>query len=154
VAELVRSPARVYPVGRLDAESTGLLVLTNDGDLAHRLSHPSSGVEKTYHATVRGRIDDAALRRLREGVELDDGRTAPARVRLLGKRDRTSMVEVIIHEGRNRQVRRMLEAVGHRVLALHRPRYGPLELGSLPPGASRPLRAGELRDLRRAAGLG
>jgi pseudouridine synthase len=87
-------------------------------------------------------------------VELDDGRTAPARVRLLGKRDRTSMVEVIIHEGRNRQVRRMLEAVGHRVLALHRPRYGPLELGSLPPGASRPLRAGELRDLRRAAGLG
>jgi 23S rRNA pseudouridine2605 synthase len=153
VADLVDVPVRVYPVGRLDAETTGLLVLTNEGDLAHRLSHPSSGVEKTYHARVRGRPDEAALQRLRDGVELEDGRTAPARVRLLRGDDRVSNVEVVIHEGKNHQVRRMLDAVGHRCFALHRPRYGPLQLGDLPAGRSRPLRPAEVRDLRRAAGL-
>jgi pseudouridine synthase len=152
VADLVRSPVRVYPVGRLDAETTGLLLLTNDGDLAHRLSHPSSGVVKTYQATVRGLPSNFELERLRRGIQLEDGMTAPASVRLLRGGERTSVIELSIHEGRNRQVRRMLEAIGHRAVALHRPSYGPLALGSLAVGHVRALTRTEVAALRRAAG--
>jgi 23S rRNA pseudouridine2605 synthase len=153
VADLVEADVRVYPVGRLDADTTGLLLLTNEGELAHRLAHPSSEVEKVYRATVRGRPSEVALQRLRDGVELEDGPTAPAHVKMLRVGDRASTVEVAIHEGRNRQVRRMFDVVGHRVLGLHRSRYGPLALGELPRGQTRPLRPAEVRALRRAAGL-
>ncbi len=152
VADLVKSPVRVYPVGRLDAETTGLLLLTNDGDLAHRLSHPSSGVVKTYQATVRGLPSNFELERLRRGIRLEDGPTAPASVRMLRAGDRQSVIELSIHEGRNRQVRRMLEAIGHRAVALHRPSYGPVSLGGLAPGQVRPLTRAEVAALRRAAG--
>src|SRR5512146_2885208 len=121
VVELVGHPARVVPVGRLDAETTGVLLLTNDGDLAHRLAHPRYGVDKVYVVETWRQPDDAALERLRAGVELDDGPTAPARVRRLD----LARIELTIHEGRNRQVKRMFEAVGHRVKRLHRSRFGP-----------------------------
>jgi 23S rRNA pseudouridine2605 synthase len=147
VVSLVPSARRLYPVGRLDADTTGLILLTDDGELAHRLTHPSFEVPRTYHAKVRhGPVREEALRRLREGVELDDGRTAPARVKRLGP-DR---VEITIHEGRKRQVRRMLEAVGHPVIALERVRFGPLWLGKLEEGRHRRLTAAEIEKLRRA----
>src|SRR5437764_14548819 len=117
VVELApKGAGRLYPVGRLDADSTGLILLTNDGDLAHRLTHPSFEVPKTYRARVKGRVGNEDLARLREGLELEDGRTAPARARRLGDHE----IELTIHEGRKRQVRRMLEAVGHRVVELER----------------------------------
>jgi 23S rRNA pseudouridine2605 synthase len=122
VVQLVPSEPRVFPVGRLDADTEGLLLLTNDGDLAHRLTHPSFGVEKEYLAEVEGRVSSVAVRRLREGVELEDGVTAPARVSLLAP----NLVRIAIHEGRNRQVRRMCEAVGHPVTRLVRSRIGPV----------------------------
>jgi 23S rRNA pseudouridine2605 synthase len=151
VVELVRSPRRLYPVGRLDADTTGLLLLTNDGELAERLTHPRYGVEKLYRARVEpARVSDAALNALSSGVALDDGPTSPARVRRLGK----GVVEVAIREGRKRQVRRMLEAVGHRVVSLERVAFGPLRLGDLGPGASRLLSDSEVASLRDAAGLG
>ena len=139
--------ARLYPVGRLDAESTGLLLLTNDGDLANRLTHPSFEVAKTYRVTVTpAPVPERALRALRGGVALDDGPTAPARVRQTGP----GVLEIAIHEGRNRQVRRMCEAVGHRVTALARIRFGPLVLGDLPEGAHRRLSTAEVERLRAA----
>ena len=139
---------RLYPVGRLDADTTGLILLTNDGDLAHVLAHPRHGVARTYRATVGGGpVGARALRLLREGVELEDGRTAPARVRRL----RSGELELTIHEGRKRQVRRMCAAVGHPVLDLRRVAFGPLRLGDLPPGAHRRLTAAEVERLRRAA---
>ena len=145
VVSLVPSSRRLYPVGRLDADTTGLILLTDDGALAHRLTHPSFEVPRTYHAKVRrAPVRDEALRALREGVELEDGRTAPARVKRLGP-DR---VEITIHEGRKRQVRRMLEAVGHRVIALERVRFGPLWLGRLEEGRYRRLTAAEVEKLR------
>jgi len=144
VVGLVGHPARIVPVGRLDADTTGALLLTNDGELAHRLAHPRYEVEKVYEAACRTRPTDEALRRLRHGVELDDGPTRPARVRRLGG----NRVELTIHEGRNRQVRRMLEAVGHPVSGLHRSRYGPLTLEGLEPGAWRELEASEIGRLR------
>jgi 23S rRNA pseudouridine2605 synthase len=148
VVSLVRATARLYPVGRLDAETTGLILLTNDGELANRLTHPSFEVPKTYRATVSGGpVRDAAIRALRAGVELDDGLTAPARVR----RVTADTVELTIHEGRKRQVKRMCEAVGHPVKRLERIGFGPLELGDLKPGRYRRLRAGELRRLSAAA---
>jgi 23S rRNA pseudouridine2605 synthase len=151
VTELVDSAARLYPVGRLDAETTGLILLTNDGELANRLTHPSYEVERAYHATVEPRpVAGAALRALREGVQLEDGRTRPARV----AQTRAGVLEIVLREGRKRQVRRMCEAVGHRVVALERTRFGPLSLGRLPRGRSRRLREGEVERLRRAAGLG
>jgi 23S rRNA pseudouridine2605 synthase len=153
VVELVDSPARLYPVGRLDADSTGLLLLTNDGDLAARLMHPRHGVEKTYEATVVGAVTAETAARLAAGVELDGRRTAPAHVRILRASGRQSVVEIVLHEGRKRQVRRMCEAVGHHVLSLHRSAYAGLRLGSLAPGASRPLRQAEL-ELLRSAGMG
>jgi 23S rRNA pseudouridine2605 synthase len=140
--------ARLYPVGRLDADSTGLILLTNDGDLANALTHPSFEVPKTYRANVHGgAISERDLRRLREGIELDDGKTSPATVRQL----RAGVIELTIHEGRKRQVRRMLEAVGHRVEKLTRIRFGPLELGDLSEGHVRPLRPAEIELLRKAA---
>jgi 23S rRNA pseudouridine2605 synthase len=148
VVSLVPSRERLYPVGRLDADTTGLILLTNDGELAHRLTHPSFEVPRTYRAQVgRPPVGDAALRALRTGVELDDGRTAPARVRRLAP-DR---LELVIHEGRKRQVRRMCDAVGHPVVRLTRVAFGPLGLGDLAPGAHRRLTRGEVERLRRPA---
>ena len=147
VVGLVDHESRVVPVGRLDAETTGVLLLTNDGDLAHRLAHPKYEVEKVYEAEVEGRPADEALRRLAAGVRLEDGPTAPARVRRLGP----SLVELSIHEGRNRQVRRMLEAVGHPVVRLHRSRYAGLTTDGLGPGEWRELTDAELRELRSAS---
>jgi 23S rRNA pseudouridine2605 synthase len=144
VVELVPPEPRVVPVGRLDADTTGALLLTNDGDLAHRLAHPRYGVEKTYAATVEGAPSDGALRALETGIELDDGVTAPAKARRL----RRNVVELTIHEGRNRQVRRMLEAVGHPVLRLHRSRYAGLTVEGLEPGAWRELEPREVDRLR------
>ncbi len=148
---LVASDLRLYPVGRLDIDATGLILLTNDGELAHRLTHPRFEVDKTYRVTVSGaRIPDAALRALRRGVVLDDGPTAPARVRRIGDRG----LELTIHEGRNRQIKRMCEAVGHPVRSLVRVRFGPLELGDLRPGQHRRLTAAELAALQAASGSG
>ncbi|HSL66512.1 MAG TPA: pseudouridine synthase [Gaiellaceae bacterium] len=146
VVDLVDHPARVVPVGRLDADTTGAILLTNDGPLAHRLAHPRYGIEKAYVATVEGDPDEETVRRLREGVELEDGRTAPARA----KRFAPGRVELVLHEGRNRQVRRMLEAVGHPVKRLHRPRYAGLDLDGLAPGEWRELKGHEVAALRAA----
>jgi len=145
VVDLVPHEPRVVPVGRLDADTTGALLLTNDGELAHRLAHPRYGVEKTYVADVGGTPSDETLTRLEGGVELDDGPTAPARARRLGPH----RVELTIHEGRNRQVRRMLEAVGHPVAQLHRSVYAGLTLEGLEPGAWRELEPSEVERLRR-----
>ncbi len=147
VIDIVPSEPRVFPVGRLDADSEGLLLVTNDGDLTHRLTHPSYGVEKEYLVEVEGEPHRGALKRLREGVELDDGTTAPAKVALLDAR----LLRITIHEGRNRQVRRMCDAVGFPVLRLVRTRIGTLVDRTLPPGAWRPLTQDEVRDLERAA---
>jgi 23S rRNA pseudouridine2605 synthase len=147
VVDLVGHPARVVPVGRLDADTTGLLLLTNDGPLAHRLAHPRYGVEKVYVADVVGDPDEATIRRLAAGIELEDGPTSPARVRRLGR----GRVELGLHEGRNRQVRRMLEAVGHPVRRLHRSRYAGLDLRGLAEGEWRELTPEERRALARAA---
>jgi 23S rRNA pseudouridine2605 synthase len=144
VVGLVEHESRVVPVGRLDADTTGALLLTNDGDLAHRLAHPKYEVEKVYEAEVEGEPSDAALRRLAEGVELEDGRTAPAKVRPLA----STRIELSIHEGRNRQVKRMLEAVGHPVSRLHRSRYAGLTVEGLRPGEWRELTADEVAELR------
>jgi 23S rRNA pseudouridine2605 synthase len=136
---------RLYPVGRLDADSSGLILLTNDGELANRLTHPRFEVEKTYRATLGGGpVGDGVLRALRHGVELDDGPTAPARVRRLAG----DTIELTIHEGRNRQVRRMCEVIDRPVLALERVAFGPLRLNGLAPGAFRRLRKPEIGDLR------
>jgi 23S rRNA pseudouridine2605 synthase len=143
--------ARLYPVGRLDADSTGLILVTNDGDLAQRLTHPSFEVPRTYRAAVRPvPVPEHALRTLREGVDLDDGRTAPAKVRQV----KPGLLELTIHEGRNHQVKRMCEAVGHRVNTLQRIRFGPLRLDDLPEGAHRRLRAAEVEGLRKGSRAG
>ena len=144
VVGLVRHEARVLPVGRLDADTTGALLLTNDGELAHRLAHPRYEVDKVYEAEVDGKLSDEALAALADGVELDDGRTAPARVRRLAP----SRVELTIHEGRKHQVKRMLEAVGHPVRRLQRNRYAGLTVGGLEPGAWRELTAAEVAALK------
>jgi 23S rRNA pseudouridine2605 synthase len=146
VVELVRSQRRLYPVGRLDADTTGLILLTNDGELAERLTHPRHGVEKVYRARVQPRrVAPEALKALREGVELEDGRTAPARAR----QPAPGVLEITLREGRKRQVRRMVEAVGHRVIELERVAFGPLGLRGLEPGQSRRLRRAEVERLRR-----
>jgi 23S rRNA pseudouridine2605 synthase len=149
VVELVpEAGTRLYPVGRLDTDTTGLILLTNDGDLANHLMHPRYQVPKTYRAKVaNGPVGDHALRVLREGVDLDDGRTASARV----VRVRPDVLELTIREGRKRQVRRMCEAVGHPVLALRRVAFGPLVLGDLPAGRHRRLTAAEVERLRAAS---
>ena len=146
VVDIVRHDARVGPVGRLDADTTGALVLTNDGPLAHRLAHPRYGVEKVYEVDVEGEPTDDVLDRLREGVELDDGRTAPARARRLGPH----RLELVLHEGRKHQVKRMCAAVGLPVVALHRSRYGGVGLGDLAAGEWRELDDDEVETLRAA----
>ena len=147
VIDLVPAEPRVFPVGRLDADTEGLLVLTNDGELTHRLTHPSFGVEKEYLAEVDGTPSDRALRILRDGVDLDDGRTVPAKA----TRVAPNVVRLTIHEGRNRQVRRMFEAVGHPVVRLVRTRIGPLVDHRLRPGEWRALTGEEVRALAAAA---
>ena len=148
VTELVPSSRRLYPVGRLDAPTTGLILLTNDGELANLLTHPRYEVTKTYRVRVEpAPVPESALRRLREGVELDDGRTAPASAR----QPRPGVLELTLREGRKRQVRRMCEAVGHRVVELQRVAFGPLRLGDLREGAHRRLTAAEVERLRAAA---
>ena len=149
VVDLVPAAPRVFPVGRLDADTEGLLVLTNDGELANRIAHPSHGVTKEYLATVdtsRGPVSPAAIRTLREGVVLDDGPTAPAKV----SQPSPGVLRITIHEGRNRQVRRMCEAVGHPVTRLIRTRIGPIRDHRLAPGAWRELTADEVRELARS----
>ncbi len=144
VVGLVPTEPRVVPVGRLDADTTGALLLTNDGALAHRLAHPRYEVDKVYEAEVEGDPDGAVLTRLREGVELDDGRTAPAQARRLGP----GRVELTVHEGRKHQVKRMLEAVGHPARSLHRSRYAGLDLRGISAGEWRPLTRAEVAELR------
>ena len=145
IVDLVKGDRRLYPVGRLDADTTGLILLTDDGELAYKLTHPSFQVPKVYRAVVRNPpVREAALRRLREGVELEDGRTSPAKVRRIGPNE----LELTIHEGRKRQVRRMLDLVGHRVETQERVSFGPLRLGTLPRGGHRRLTAAEVERLR------
>jgi 23S rRNA pseudouridine2605 synthase len=148
VVDLVRTNRRVYPVGRLDAESTGLILLTNDGELANRLTHPRYEVPRTYRVRVRRSLSEGQVRRLRRGVKLDDGPTAPARARRVSPR----VLELELHEGRNRQVRRMVEAVGNEVLELRRVRFGSLALGELAEGRARRLSAAEIDRLWKDAG--
>jgi 23S rRNA pseudouridine2605 synthase len=143
VVELVRSARRLYPVGRLDVDSTGLILLTNDGELANRLTHPRYEVPRTYRVRLRRRPSDADLVRLRRGLDLEDGPTAPARVRRLSPR----VIDVTLREGRNHQVRRMAEAIGNEVLALERTRFASVRLGDLPPGKVRALRPAEVERL-------
>ena len=147
VVSLVPPEPRVFPVGRLDMDSEGLIIVTNDGELTHRLTHPSYGVPKEYLVHVDGEPSAGDVRRLREGVELEDGMTAPARVAVVSP----SLLRMVIHEGRNRQIRRMCEAVGHPVLRLVRTRIGPLADPSLTPGSYRPLTFDEVRGLAAAA---
>jgi 23S rRNA pseudouridine2605 synthase len=148
VVTMVPQVERLYPVGRLDIDTTGLILLTNQGELAHRLTHPSFEVEKTYRAVVGGpALDERALRALREGVELEDGRSAPARVRRVS----ADTLEIAVHEGRKRQVKRMCEAVGHPVKRLERIAFGPLRLGDLPRGRWRKLSDAEIDALMSAA---
>lgn len=154
VLDLVDRTERVMPVGRLDRDTAGLLLLTNDGELAQLLAHPSHGVPKTYRAVVRGLPGPAALRRLERGVELPDGRTRPAAARVLRTRSGGAELELVLKEGRNRQVRRMCAAVGHPVIALERTGYGPLALGRLQLGGCRELTAREVALLRAAAAGG
>jgi pseudouridine synthase len=149
VVDLVAREGRVVPVGRLDVDTTGALLLTNDGQLAHRLAHPRYEVEKVYEAELEGEPDAGALRLLAEGVELEDGLTAPAQVRVLGRR----RIELILHEGRNRQVKRMCAAVGFPVVRLRRPRYAGLELTGLAPGEWRELTRDEVAALRQLVGF-
>jgi len=149
VVSLVDTEARLYPVGRLDAESTGLLLLTNDGELANRLTHPRYEVAKTYRAKLVRPPSDRDLERLRRGVDLEDGRTAPAGVSRLGDCE----IEIVLREGRNRQVRRMVEAVGNKVLDLRRVRFGSLALGRLAVGGARRLSDGEIARLWKDAEL-
>jgi 23S rRNA pseudouridine2605 synthase len=145
VISLVPTTERLYPVGRLDYDTTGLILLTNDGDLAHRLTHPKFEVPRTYRARVANApVNEPAIRSLREGVELEDGMTAPAKVRRLA----SNHLEITIHEGRKRQVKRMLEAVGHPVRSLERVAFGPLRLGSLQEGEFRELKPAEIEQLR------
>lgn len=146
VVDLVPTEPRVFPVGRLDVDTEGLLLLTNDGDLAHRVTHPSHGVEKEYLVHVRGRLTPGQLRQLREGVELDDGVTAPAEA----SQPQPGVIRLTIHEGRNRQVRRMCDAIGHPVMRLVRTRIGPITDRSLRPGDYRELSTGERRALSEA----
>lgn len=153
VAQLVpldEFPA-LYPLGRLDYDTTGLLLFSTDGELGNAVLHPSHHVDKTYRALVKGKPSEAALDRLRSGVVLDDGPTQPAEVRLAGRKGKNAYVEIIIHEGRKRQVKRMCEAIGHPVLQLHRASFGPLELGDLPEGKYRVLSEQEVAAFERAS---
>jgi len=153
VVDLVNHPMRVMPVGRLDADTTGALLLTNDGELAHRLAHPSFGVPKVYDVDVVGSPSPDKLTALRSGVDLEDGRTAPAEARIVRRGTRVSRIELTIHEGRTHQVKRMCAAVGLPVEHLHRRRYAGLRLVDLEPGTWRELTPDEVAELRRLSGL-
>jgi 23S rRNA pseudouridine2605 synthase len=153
VVDLVPSDPRVVPVGRLDVDTTGALLLTNDGDLAHRLAHPRYGVPKVYEAELEGTPTSDELELLRTGVELEDGVTAPAEVRVVGRSRRSGRLELTLHEGRKHQVKRMCEAVGHPVRQLHRVRYAGLDLHGLEPGEWRELTKDEVAALRAGVGL-
>ena len=153
VLDLVELPTRVWPAGRLDVDSEGVLILTNDGELSYRLTHPSFEVPKTYVVEIGGGIGERDLRALARGIELEDGRTGPAKVAVLERSRGSTLVEITISEGRHRQVRRMFDAVGHRVLRLVRTGIGPLKLGHLKPGSVRKLSPAEVRTLYRATGL-
>ena len=153
VVDLVSHGVRVVPVGRLDIDTTGALLLTNDGPLAHQLAHPRYGVPKVYEADIDGSPAPSALAALRQGVELDDGLTAPAEVRVVRRGTRLTRLELTLHEGRKHQVKRMCEAVGNPVRRLHRTRYAGLDLRGLEPGDWRELTRDEVSALRRAAGL-
>jgi pseudouridine synthase len=149
VADLIpKGLPRVVPVGRLDYDTSGVLLLTNDGELANVLTHPRFGVEKTYRAVVKGRLLPDEIHRLHSGVWLDEFKAGSSAVRVVATRRDNSVLDITIHEGKNRQVRRMFEAVGHPVVALARLRFGPLRLGDLPPGHTRPVTARELSQLR------
>ncbi len=150
VVDLVDSAARLYPVGRLDADSTGLILLSNDGELANRLTHPRYGVEKTYRVTVRRPVSDRDIAKLKQGIRLEDGLTAPAKVKRLGEQ----RFDLTLREGRNRQVRRMAEAIGNRVVALERISFGSLRLGRLGQGRARLLNEAEVDRLWKDAGHG
>jgi 23S rRNA pseudouridine2605 synthase len=149
VASLIPSGKRLYPVGRLDYDTAGLLLLTDDGPMTQLLTHPSHGVEKTYRATVRGRLDPDSVEKMRKGLMLDDGRTQPAQVRVVATNREVTVLDLTIHEGKNRQVRRMLEELDRPVVTLTRLRFGPLALGDLPVGATRTLSKRELHALKR-----
>jgi 23S rRNA pseudouridine2605 synthase len=151
VVDLVASPVRLFPVGRLDRDTTGIIILTNDGAMAHSLMHPRFEVDKVYKAEVEGEVTEDELDRLRNGVQLEDGLTRPAVVLLMGKRSGGSFVEITLHEGRKRQVRRMFDAIGHPVWKLHRKRYAMLTDVGLAPGGSRPLKEKEVAALRKLA---
>ena len=142
---------RLVPVGRLDYDTAGILLVTDDGALAHVLTHPRFGVEKTYRAVVRGRLLPDAVAAIGRGVKLDDGRAAPAQLRVVATRRDVSEIDLTLHEGRNRQVRRMFEEIGHPVIELVRLRFGPLALGALEPGAIRDATATEMSALRALA---
>lgn len=144
----------LFPVGRLDFETTGLILFTTDGELSHRLLHPRWKVDKTYAVLADGRVEANDIARLQTGIRLDDGLTAPARARILDRRTDRTLTEITITEGRKRQVRRMFSALSHPVLELHRVRFGPVELGMLAPGTWRPLTADEVADLRAAVEMG
>jgi 23S rRNA pseudouridine2605 synthase len=140
----------VFPVGRLDVNTSGALLLTDDGDLAYRLTHPSFGVEKVYRAVVRGRVTLDDVRKIEMGIVLDDGPTAPASLRVLGRDRETSSVELTLHQGRKRQVRRMLDRIGHSVITLERISFGGITAEGMPPGAYRPLTDEEVKCLKAA----
>ncbi|MDO9443918.1 MAG: pseudouridine synthase, partial [Dehalococcoidia bacterium] len=147
------APPSLRYAGRLDIDTSGVLLLSTDGELVHRLTHPRYHVPKAYEAFVEGVVSERTLDALRSGVEIEDGRTAPAQVERIAGSNRDTLVRITIHEGRNRQVRRMFEAVGHRVMVLRRTSFGPVTLGDLVPGTSRPLTAEEVAELRRLVGL-
>jgi 23S rRNA pseudouridine2605 synthase len=149
VAGLIASGNRVVPVGRLDYDTAGVLLLTDDGDLAHRLLHPRYGVDKTYRAVVRGDLAPRDVERLTTGIPIDGEVTSPAKVRIVARRRGETVVDLTLHEGRNRQIRRMFASLDHPVLALTRLRFGPIALGDLAPGATRPMFSAESRALER-----
>lgn len=147
-------PERLFPVGRLDRDTTGLILMTNDGDLAFRLMHPSFGVKKRYRAVVSGALPDEKAASLAKGVRLEEGMTAPCEIRVEERTPRRTVVTVVLHEGKKRQIRRIFESVGHRVTELERVAYGPLTIGTMMPGERRELTASEVRQLREAAAAG
>lgn len=151
VVDLVSSQARLFPVGRLDMDTTGLLLLTNDGQLAHSLMHPRFEVDKVYKAVVRGRVTESRLDPVRRGMELEDGLTSPGEVRIIDHGDDRSTVELTIHEGRKRQVRRMMESLGHEVIVLHRKNYAMFNDTGLKQGQYRSLTRDELEELKTMA---
>ena len=150
VIDLIETNNRVYNVGRLDQSSEGLILVTNDGDLANRLTHPRYGIEKKYHVQVDGQPKPGDLRQLKEGIYISEGRVRASNIRFLKKAGTNSWLEIILDEGRNREIRRMLAAIGHKVRVLKRVSIGPLKLGELPKGAHRPLTPQELRTLKKA----